>query len=109
MNPEEAGVIYEVAGDDEHVEDGPACPTYFVPVSGEYVDDTNGKPLDPALAQAGRAEELAGFDARGVYEIRSRSWAVANGIPILGSRWVDKQKNNKVRSRLVVQDFNLTR
>ena len=106
MESEEAGVIYEVIGDDDHVEDGAAYPDYFVPVPGDYIDDTNGKPLDSKLAQAGRAEELIGFDARGVYEIRSRAWALANGIPILGSRWVDKQKGNRVRSRLVVQDFN---
>ena len=45
LGSEEAKVIYELRGDDDNVEDGPAHPEFFVPVYGEYVDDTNGKPL----------------------------------------------------------------
>ena len=106
MDFEEAGVLFEVAGDDDHVADEPARPSYFVPVAGEYIDDITGKPLEPTLVQAGRADELNGFEARGVYEICTRAWAKANGILILGTRWVDKLKGECVRSRLVAQDFN---
>ena len=58
------------------------------------------------MVQAGRADELNGFEARGVYEIRTRAWAKANGILILGTRWMDKLKGECLRSRLVAQDFN---
>ena len=47
-----------------------------------------------------------GFERRGVYDLVSREWAEEQGLSILGTRWVDKRKGNRVRSRLCVQDFN---
>ena len=68
-----------------------------------------GLPLEPKLVQAGRLNELRGFDPQEVYEIRTRAWAKANGVPVLGTRWVDRKKGDVVRSRLVAQDFNHTK
>ena len=65
-----------------------------------------GLPLKPEMVVRGRHEELSGFDSRGVYEIRSRAWADAQGYPILWTRWVDRLKNGSVRNRLCVQEFN---
>ena len=79
---------------------------YFVEINGLYVDDISGESLPPDLVQEGRRDELVGFDKRNVYSIVRRSWAEQNSIPIKGTRWVDKRKGDKVRSRLCVQDFN---
>ena len=106
IREEDTGLEWEQVGDDEHVAAGDTCEAHFVPVDGEYVDDITGLPLDPALVHKGRLGEMQGFDSRGVYAVRTRSWAKANGIPILGNRWVDRMKGDVVRSRLVAQDFN---
>ena len=104
-------VLLEVAGDDGHVEhaDGGYCfdaGSSFVAIDGTYINDITGGHLEPGQVQEGRREELVGFDKRGVYDVVDRSWAEQKGVPVLGTRWVDKQKGSRVRSRLCVQDFN---
>ena len=54
----------------------------------------------------GRRAEMAGFAARRVYDVRRRYEAMAKGARVVGVRWVDALKGDKVRSRLVAQDFN---
>ena len=56
--------------------------------------------------RAGRQAEIECFSERKVYSIRSRQEAQQKGAKVLGVRWVDVWKNDKVRSRLVCQDFN---
>ena len=104
-------VVYELAGEDGHLEPeggsySPASDPEFIAVDGVYVDDITGEALDAVLVHEGRRQELDGFGQRVVYELKSRQWAEKNGIPILGTRWVDKKKGNGVRSRLCVQYFN---
>ena len=96
-------------GDNEHVSAADTCEVNFVPIDGEYIDDITSLPLDPALVHQGRLDEPRGFDSRGVYTVRSRSWAKSNGIPILGNRCVHRMKGDVVRSRFVAQDFNHTK
>ena len=86
MHGDDSGLSWEKAGDDEHCEIGESCEAHFVPVAGEYVDDITGLPLVPEMVHEGRLNELRGFDSRGVYEVRSREWARAKKIPILGTR-----------------------
>ena len=106
-----SGVALEPVDDDGHIDPEKIVREFgnavvFQGVEGKYVDDITGQPLETELVQAGRHEELKGFDRRGVYEVRPRSWAERFGFPILGTRWVDKRKGDAVRSRLCVQDFN---
>ena len=74
--------------------------------SGWCVDDVRGGELPLDQVRAGRAAELKGFSERGVYEVRPRTEAQRKGARVLGVRWVDTQKGECVRSRLVCQDFN---
>ena len=39
-----------------------ACGGDFEAIEGKYVDDVTGLPLDAAMVQAGRLEELCGFE-----------------------------------------------
>ena len=110
-----SNLLYEVPGSDGHFEPegepevdelGLGTRGGFVAIEGSYIDDVTGKGLDAKMVFEGRREELKGFDGRGVYEVRTREWAETNGIPVLGTRWVDRMKAGRVRSRLCVQDFN---
>ena len=66
MREPEAGLSWEGANEDEHCDAGETCEAHFIPADGEYVDDVTGLPLEPKLVQAGRLNELRGFDSRGV-------------------------------------------
>ena len=81
-------------------------PAFEKGVTGRFVDDITGKVLQPELVRAGRDEELRGFYNKPVYHIIVRVEAKRRGLKILGTRWVDKLKGSKVRSRLCAQDFN---
>ena len=104
----EGKLLWESRGGDDHVPAAgcEACDGYFEAVNGSYIDDVTGLPLPAEMVQTGRREELEGFAKRTVYEVRSRAWAEAQGYPIFGTRWVDRMKGGKVRSRLCVQEFN---
>ena len=98
------GVVLEVLDDDGDIDPEGAVLAHspemiFEGQTGAYVDDISGQPLEAAAVHAGRREELVGFSKRGVYEIRDRSWAVANRVPVLGTRWVDKRKRNSRRPK----------
>ena len=105
------GVIYEVAGEDGHVEMPTgdldfASGSAFVAVDGVYINDITGGGLQPEHVHEGRREELVGFERRGVYGLVSCEWAEQQGLSILGTPWVDKRKGDRVRSRLCIQYFN---
>ena len=104
----EGKLLWESRGEDDHVPAAgcEACDGYFEAVNGSYIDDVTGLPLPAEMVQTGRRGELEGFAKRTVYEVRSRAWAEAQGYPIFGTRWVDRMKGGKVRSRLCVQEFN---
>ena len=110
MNAHFIGSVMHRDEDDGHVDSDQAVRDsvgeYFVGIDGSYVDDISGESLPPHLVQEGRRDELLGFEKRDVYEVVGRSWAEQRGIPIKGTRWVDKKKGEKIRSRLCVQDFN---
>ena len=78
----------------------------LVIVDGRFVDDITGQALKPELVRAGRLEELKGFESNPVYVVITREEARRRGLNVLGTRWVDKQKGDEVRSRLCAQDFN---
>ena len=113
LNGEESGVQWEQDNGDGHLrpeaaepaEDVP-CGGRFVPMHGNYIDDITGKALPEEMVQQGRKDELLGFPRRSVYEIRSKQWAESQGMPMFGTRWVDRMKGGAVRSRLCVQEIN---
>ena len=89
---------------DEYMDDG-IIPFSFSP-DGYCVDDVRGGTLPLEWVKEGRRSEMEGFGARKVYEIRPRVEATSKGARVVGVRWVDTLKGDKVRSRLVAQDFN---
>ena len=56
------------------------------------MDDITGEPLPAESVHAGRKEELCGFEHRAVYDLVERRWAGQEGLPILGTMWVDKKR-----------------
>ena len=52
----------------------------------------------------GRKSEMDAFDEMGVYEVVDRQ--MADGYKIIRVRWVDVQKGDAVKCRLVAMDFN---
>ena len=73
------------------------------------VDDVRGGHLPMELVRSARQKEMEGFAARRVYQSRPRWEATASGSKVIGVRLVDTAKADKVRSRLVAQDFNTDR
>ena len=73
-------------------------------------DDITGKVLNPADVKKARLEEMAYVNDKGVWKEVDRKWAIAQGIPIVGTRWIDVDKGDanepKLRSRLVAQEYN---
>lgn len=69
----------------------------------EFIDDTTGSILDPALVRAARAEELDWLRREQVYQRVPRSTCQSKPLPM---KWIDINKtdniNPKIRSRLVV-------
>ena len=75
-------------------------------VSNEAVDSTTGEILDPAKVQAGCDEEIGFMSQMHVWDNVTRDQA-RNGPEgkIVGTRWVFVKKGDKVRCRLVAQEF----
>ena len=74
--------------------------------SHETVDSTTGEVLDPDKVQAGCAEELGFMTQLHVWDKVPRVQALddAEG-KIVGTRWAFVKKGDKVRCRLVAQEF----
>ena len=71
---------------------------------GVFVDDISGEVLDRRRVQEARRVEIDTFKKMNVYEHVPREEARGRG-KLLGLRWVDSQKGNDVKSRLVAQEF----
>ena len=72
----------------------------------EHWDENTGRPLDPERVRAGRIKELAKFREREVYEHIERIAAQhVEGGKFVKTRWVECEKGNEVRCRLVAQEF----
>ena len=70
----------------------------------------SGKPLDPALVQEARKDELTHFRRYEVYEkVPINECYARTGKPPIGIRWVDVNKgddtNPNYRSRLVAKEI----
>ena len=50
------------------------------------------------------------INGKGVWEVTERKTALAQGVPIVGTRWLDIEKGDaahtNLRSRLVAQEYN---
>ena len=79
---------------------------FFFTGDGYCVDDVKGGVLPMKWVEEARKCEVDGFSARRVYSVKPRVEALAKGAKIVGVRWVDTRKGDKVRSRLVCMDFN---
>ena len=95
----ECGELGNVEEEEEHI-------PFAFDDSGWCQDDVRGGSLPMDLVREGRRTEIEGFTSRRVYVLRPRYEAKAKGARVVGVRWVDTQKGDKVRSRLVCQDFN---
>ena len=72
----------------------------------ETVDSTTGEVLDPEKVQAGCDEELGFMNQMRVWDKVSREQAQDDPEgKIVGTRWVFVKKGDKVRCRLVAQEF----
>jgi hypothetical protein len=73
---------------------------------GETLDSTTGEILDPAKVQAGCDEEIGFMSQMGVWDRVTREQARNDPEgKIVGTRWVFVKKGDKVRCRLVAQEF----
>ena len=73
---------------------------------GETVDSTTGEVLDPTKVQAGCDEEIGFMSQMRVWDRVTREQAKNDPDgKIVGTRWVFVKKGDKVRCRLVAQDF----
>ena len=73
--------------------------------SNETVDSTTGEILEPAKVQAGYDEELGFMKQMHVWNKVSREPKNNPEGNIVGTRWVFVNKGDKVRCRLVAQEF----
>ena len=74
--------------------------------SNETVDSTTGEILDPDKVQAGCADELGSMTQMRVRDKVTREQAQSDPEgKIVGTRWVFVKKGDKVRCRLVAQEF----
>ena len=74
--------------------------------SNEPVDSTTGEILDPSKVQAGCDEEMGFMRQMNVWNKVSREQAQNDPDgKIVGTRWVFVNKGDKVRCRLVAQEF----
>ena len=73
----------------------------------EYAtDDAHGEALDVAKVKAARAEEMAYIKGLPLYEYATIEEAIrTSGKPPIGVRWVDTNKLDRYRSRLVAMEF----
>ena len=73
-------------------------------------DDTSGKALDPRGVRRARLKDMGYINEKGVWTIVDRQWALAKGIKIVGTKWLDVDKGDasapNLRSRLVAKEFN---
>ena len=76
-----------------------------VDIEVHELDENTGKTMDPAKVKAGREKELKHFKERGVYEHVKRADARMTNGKFLKTRWVETEKGEAVRSRLVAQEF----
>ena len=57
-----------------------------------------------------RLREMEYINGKGTWEIMERQAAIAQGVPIVGTRWLDIEKgdlaNTNLRSRLVAQEYH---
>ena len=81
-----------------------------VHATGKYRDSLTGQPLDDALVEAARRQELEYFNSLPVWELRP--WAEARarqGKPPISIKWVDVNKGDdecpNYRSRLVAREI----
>ena len=102
----EYGVFAVECGDLGNVEEEEVYIPFAFDESGWCQDDVRGGSLPMDLVREGRRTEIEGFAARRVYVLRPRYEAKSKGARVVGVRWVDTQKGDKVRCRLVCQDFN---
>ena len=77
----------------------------------QYWDDLSGRPLDPALVQQARREEMKEFAKHEVYrKVPIKECHDKTGKEPIGTRWVDINKGDEAtpeyRSRLVAQELN---
>lgn len=70
-----------------------------------YVDDAKGGVLDTRLVKAGRAEEMEWILKQKVFTKVPVEMAIAEQGHLYDLKWVDVQKGEKVRSRLVVREI----
>ena len=69
-------------------------------------DEVTGKPLDKEQVIAGRMKELGKFQERQVYVPHLREEAMQDeGGKFVKTRWVQTEKGEEVRCRLVAQEF----
>ena len=74
--------------------------------SQETVDSTTGEVLDPAKVKAGCDEELGFMRDMHVWDKVTREQAHQDPEgKVVGTRWVFVKKGDKVRCRLVAQEF----
>ena len=71
-----------------------------------YIDDITGETLDNEKVKAARKKEMDTFKEMAVYEYVRRVEATnSRSGKFVGVRWVDTLKDEKVKSRLVAQEF----
>ena len=72
----------------------------------QWFDDCTGQPLDPAKVRLGRAREYEKLTQRDVYEPVLRTNAMkSKDAKFIRTKWVNTQKGEDVRCRLVDQEF----
>ena len=74
------------------------------------MDDVSGKELDPVKVQQARQEEMGYVNKKEVWRKIPRKQAWAEGIKIVGTKWIDIDKgdahNPLYRSRLVAKEYH---
>ena len=62
-----------------------------------FIDDVTGKPLDPGLVRAARAEEIQGVSKYGVWiKVPLKECYDNTGKAPVGGRWVDHNKGDDI-------------
>jgi len=71
---------------------------------GHFIDDIDGTVLDAKKVRVARMSEMKTFEEMKVYTYARREEARSRG-KIVGVRWVDTKKGERMKSRLVAQEF----
>ena len=58
------------------------------------IDDVSGKILYKEGARNARVTEMQYINDKGVWHVVDKSWVMAEGIPIVGTRWIDVDKGD---------------